>query len=232
MDLKQSIDQASFSFNIELVLMTIIDGSLSVFLVPVDCGSDGKRMQLPSCQVNPSLDCNLDHAVKRAIMEITGNSAGYLEQVKTVGNATRKPGVWSVSTLYYGLLCASVSQLNAPGWFSLTDIQNHFTIAYDHLGLIFSCYKRLRSQAQYTSLPMYLLPSEFTVFDLQRVYETLLEVQFDNKSFRRRFFEAGLLHPLEKWRYGCNRPAQLYSVAPHHVVHHFSRKMLGSTKCV
>ena len=224
----QIAESNRIQFRIELVLLTMIDGVLSVYLNSDT--SESAVLQLPSSMIDVSSDCNLDHSVKRVVSSITTGSSAYIEQVKTVGNATRRPGEWSVSTLYYSLVSINKEGASRRNWYSLDFVFKKATIAYDQLALINSCYKRLRTQAQYTSLPMYFLPTEFTVYQLQQIYESLLASEFDNKSFRRRFLEAGLLVPLHKLRHGSNRPAQLYSISPQHVIHHFSRKMLGSTK--
>ena len=228
MDYTRITEDNRIQFRIELVLLTMIDGVLSVYL---NSGiSQSVELQLPSSMIDVSSDCNLDHSVKRVVSSIAAGSAAYIEQVKTVGNATRRPGEWSVSTLYYSLVHTNKECSNRRNWYSLDFVSKKATIAYDQLALINSCCKRLRTKAQYTSLPMYFLPAEFTVYQLQQIYESLLASEVDNKSFRRRFLDAGLLIPLNKLRHGCNRPAQLYSTSPQHVIHHFSRKMLGSTK--
>ena len=216
----------SIHFRVEIVLMAFFNGELFVYLTPYV--EEPGVLELPAFDIDTQLDCNLDRAVKRGVAQLLGTEAGYIEQVKTVGNATRRPGEWSVSTLYYGLIAAPSKGQLGDNWFALNQRLKTKKMAYDHLALIYSCFKRLRTQAQYTSLPMYFLQSEFTVYELQQIYENLLDSKFDNKSFRRRFLEAGLLVSLNKHRYGCNRPAQLYCISPQHLVHHFSRKMLGS----
>ena len=218
----------SVSFGLELVLLSIVNQRLSVYLTSVE--DSCTVLQIPSFNVSVENDCNLDHAVKRKVSSITGVVGGYVEQVKTVGNATRRPDCWSISTIYSALISSDCTDRTRSCWYDVDRLPAGHSLVYDHQAIINSCVKRFRTQTQYTSLPMYLLTQEFTVYELQKVYEIILGSQFDNKSFRRRFIDAGLLIPLDKRRHGCNRPAQLYRVAPQHVVHHFSRKMLGSLK--
>lgn len=70
--------------------------------------------------------------------------------------------------------------------------------------------QRLRNKVEYISLPAFLLPDEFTLSDLQQMYEVMLERPLEKSAFRTRVFAAGLVKPVNKVRVGNNRPAQLY----------------------
>jgi len=70
--------------------------------------------------------------------------------------------------------------------------------------------QRLRSKVEYTSLPAYLMPPEFTLPDLQRVYEIVLDRPLEKSAFRTRMLAADMIEPVARMRKGPNRPAQLY----------------------
>jgi 8-oxo-dGTP diphosphatase len=70
--------------------------------------------------------------------------------------------------------------------------------------------QRLRSKVEYTSLPAYLMPLEFTLPDLQRVYEIVLDRPLEKSAFRTRMLAADMIEPVARMRKGPNRPAQLY----------------------
>jgi 8-oxo-dGTP diphosphatase len=56
-----------------------------------------------------------------------------------------------------------------------------------------------------------LLPEEFTLADLQHLYETLLNTQFDKANFRKKILAMDLLVPLDKLQNAVrHRPARLY----------------------
>ena len=82
---------------------------------------------------------------------------------------------------------------------------------------------RLRSKVEYTSLPAFLMPVEFTLTELQRMYEILLARKLEKKAFRTRFLAAKLIDPLPRMKSGANRPAQLYRLKPRRHIHLFSR---------
>jgi hypothetical protein len=60
-----------------------------------------------------------------------------------------------------------------------------------------------------------LLPAEFTLTDLQHVYELLLGRALHKASFRRALFAAALVEATDQWRSeGRGRPAQFFRYAP------------------
>jgi 8-oxo-dGTP diphosphatase len=60
-----------------------------------------------------------------------------------------------------------------------------------------------------------LLPSTFTLSDLQHMYELLLGKRLHKASFRRALRAAWLVEPTDEWRSeGRGRPAQLFRYAP------------------
>ena len=83
-------------------------------------------------------------------------------------------------------------------------------LAFDHGDILEAAIQRLRSKVEYTSLPAYLMPPEFTLPDLQRVYEIVLGRPLEKSAFRTRMLAADLIEPVARMRKGPNRPAQLY----------------------
>jgi 8-oxo-dGTP diphosphatase len=60
-------------------------------------------------------------------------------------------------------------------------------------------------------LPAHLLPDQFTLGELQSVYERILGRKLDKSAFRKRIAEADFIEPVSgAMRRGSNRPAQLY----------------------
>ncbi len=75
---------------------------------------------------------------------------------------------------------------------------------------------RLRSKVEYTSLPAFLLPEEFTLVDLQRVYEIVLGRLVNKSALRTRVMAADLVTEVPRQRSGPTRPAQLYRLKDRH----------------
>jgi hypothetical protein len=83
-------------------------------------------------------------------------------------------------------------------------------LAFDHAEILAAALSRLRGKVEYTSLPAYVLPKEFTLTDLQRAYEIVLERPLEKSAFRTRVLAAELVERAGKVRSGPNRPAQMY----------------------
>ncbi|MEJ2407618.1 MAG: DNA mismatch repair protein MutT, partial [Candidatus Thiodiazotropha sp.] len=85
-------------------------------------------------------------------------------------------------------------------------------LAFDHEEILATAIERLRGKAEYTSLPVYLLPGEFTLPELQQSYEVVLGRPVDKSAFRTRIRAADMLKETRGMRIGPNRPAQLYAL--------------------
>ena len=75
--------------------------------------------------------------------------------------------------------------------------------------------EEVRRRIDQSPLAFRLLPTAFTLSELQGVYELLLGRPLHKASFRRALQAAFLVEPTEEWRSeGRGRPAQLYRYAP------------------
>lgn len=166
---------------------------------------------LPVTTIEPTVDGSLEQAAKRLFKEQLEVETSYFEQVETIGFYDRVPGEWSVTVNYYSLI-HSLAGNQEKKWVKLSDLMNtHF--ALDHRSIIESCLQRFQNKSLYTSLPIFLLPAEFTLTELQRTYETVLGFKMEKKSFRRRLLDAGFLEETGNIRRASHRPAQLYRLA-------------------
>lgn len=87
----------------------------------------------------------------------------------------------------------------------------HVHLVFDHALLLSDALTRIRSKVEYSTLPAHLLPSHFTLSELQSLYERLLGRKLDKSASRKRVAEAGFLVPVEgEMRRASNRPAQVF----------------------
>ena len=70
--------------------------------------------------------------------------------------------------------------------------------------------QRLRWKLEWTALGFLLLPAEFTLTELQKVYETVLNEPQDKRNFRRKMLSTNVLEESGNVRGGDHRPAKLY----------------------
>lgn len=217
---------------VDVVILSVRDDRLQVLLVRRPSGRDEPfpgAWALPGGFIDTRRDADLAACARRKLHEKTGFDAPYLEQLGSFGNAERDPRGWSATHVYFALVPSPETVL-APGgnatdvqWFDVRGERVAERLAFDHAELLAAALQRLRAKVEYTSLPVYLLPTEFTLSELQHVYELVLGRHLEKKAFRTRLLAADLLDPLPKTKGGANRPAQLYRLKRRRGLHIFSR---------
>lgn len=202
---------------VDVALFTLADEALQVLLVqrPHTAGEPFPGLwALPGGFVDVERDADLEACALRKLREKTGVSTPYLEQLGSWGSARRDPRGWSATHAYFALIPHETARAGANAadarWFPVTNASVKTRLAFDHAEILAAAIARLRGKVEYTSLPAFLLPREFTLTDLQRTYEIVLGRTLEKSAFRTRVLGAGLVEPAGKTRLGPNRPAQLY----------------------
>jgi ADP-ribose pyrophosphatase YjhB (NUDIX family) len=204
---------------VDVVILTIRDVRLHVLLVrrPDDPADPFPgRWALPGGFVDVRQDDSLEACALRKLREKTGVRSPYLEQLGSWGNARRDPRGWSATHVYFALLAAADLKLEKGGnaadvsWMPVEADRVGVPLAFDHAQILRAALERVRGKTEYTSLPVHLLPREFTLTELQRVFETVLGRPLEKKAFRTRVLAADLLEAVDELRETSRRPAQLY----------------------
>lgn len=206
---------------VDVVVFTAKEDVLHVLLVKRPSGRQEpfpNRWALPGGFVDIAVDASLEACALRKLREKTGVDAPYLEQLGSWGSAGRDPRGWSTTHVYFTLLPWSSIELDQgpdaseAAWFPIIGEGVDLELAFDHGLILETAAQRLRNKAEYTSLPAYLLPDEFTLPQLQSAYEVVLGRPVDKSAFRTRVLSAGLVEELEGQVTGAYRPAQLYKL--------------------
>ena len=93
-------------------------------------------------------------------------------------------------------------------WFDINEIPK---VGYDHEEVIRYSIDRLRSKIVNSTVLKSLFPSDFTLPEIQKVYEEILGVHLDRRNFRKKFINLGLIEDTGYKNEGMNgRPAKLY----------------------
>ena len=96
----------------------------------------------------------------------------------------------------------------ATDWFVVNDLPK---LAFDHDDIIEYAHQRLRYKLEYTAVGFQLLPDVFTLTQLQRAYEIVLNEPLDKRNFRRKILAAEVIEETgDKTSEGEGRPAKLY----------------------
>jgi 8-oxo-dGTP diphosphatase len=219
------------STSVDAVIFTVFDEMLQVLTVKRAEHPYMGKWSLIGGYVNPDSDKTLEETAKRKLFEKTGVKTPYLEQCFTVGNSKRDPRGWSITTVYFALLPHKNISLEAGSgasdtkWLPIHNVEVKPSLAFDHDELLRVAIERLRSKVLYTTLPAYLMPETFTLGDLQRVFEVILNRKLEVKSFRRRIATANVLEEVDKMRQNRSRPAQLYRLREDINTHYFVRSL-------
>ena len=198
---------------VDVVILSIDAGELKTFLVRVGHGPFAGRWAFPGGLVG--VGESLEQAARRELSSRTGLGGVYLEQLRTFGDPDRDPQRRVVATAYWALVPSKkMIQTNAKyadvAWFPLRRLPS---LAYDHRAIARCARQRLQAKLGYTNIVYSLLPVEFTLGELQEIYEIILGRRLDRRNFRRKLLATGLLRMLGKQRRGAHRPAALYSFA-------------------
>lgn len=197
---------------VDTVLFTIAHGELQTLLVKIKQGPFCGQWAFPGGLVK--VGEALEEAARRELYEKTGVRDLYLEQLYTFGDTRRDPTAHTISVAYFALVPYFAHTLQRGekyadvGWFPVRSLP---PLAYDHNAVAASALQRLQAKLSYTNIVYSLLPPEFTLAELQDIYEVILGRTLDRRNFRRKILALGLLKPLQKTRRGAHRPAMLYS---------------------
>ena len=177
------------------------------------------------------LDESIEAAAVRELKEETGIDKVFLEQLYTFGAVDRDPRDRVITVAYYALINigeyivkAHTDAKNAEWFF----VENLPTLAFDHEKILDVAKQRLKGKLRYqpfrfaesptrsivglpSAIGFELLPTKFTLTQLQRLYETVLEEKIDKRNFRNKILKMKLLIDINEMQTGVShRPAKLY----------------------
>jgi 8-oxo-dGTP diphosphatase len=188
------------------------DAALKVLLIQRQLPPYEERWALPGGFVR--LEESVDEAAVRELREETGVADVFLEQLYTFGAVGRDPRDRVVSVAYYALINLQEHPVQAntdaqdAQWFALSDLP---LLGFDHAEILACAQARLRNKIRYEPIGFELLPKAFTLSQLQKLYEQILEAPIDKRNFRKKLLKMELLIETGKKEVGVShRAAQLY----------------------
>jgi 8-oxo-dGTP diphosphatase len=200
------------ALTVDCVVFGIDDEDLKVLLVQRDVEPFMGRWALPGGFVHE--EEGLEEAARRELQEETGLDRIFLEQLFTFGDVGRDPRGRVVSVAYYALVKLGDHKVRAAtdareaSWFPVWDTPS---LAFDHERILQTALVRLKGKVRYQPLGFELLPAKFTLTQLQRVYEKILERPLDKRNFRKKLLAMELLVELDEVEQDvAHRAARLY----------------------
>lgn len=206
------------SVAVDLLVFTVEDDRLKIVLVRRSEHPFKDMLSLPGVFVG--INETLDEAAARGAREEAGLADIYFEQLYTWGDIDRDPRMRIISVSYLSLTPAEKLTLSAGSRTSsaeLYDVEELLSsdeeLAFDHRRIIEYGRERIRNKTEYSRIAFEFLPKEFTLPQLQRVYEILLGKPLYKANFRRRV--APLIEETERMTSGdAHRPSRIYREKP------------------
>eukprot|EP01090_Pellita_catalonica_P015819 TRINITY_DN4367_c0_g1_i2.p2 TRINITY_DN4367_c0_g1~~TRINITY_DN4367_c0_g1_i2.p2 ORF type:complete len:230 (+),score=39.73 TRINITY_DN4367_c0_g1_i2:74-763(+) len=157
---------------------------------------------------------SLEHAVERELLEETGVTIDYLEQLYTFGTPKRDPRNRVISVTYFGLVSPNHFKISADTdaaevqWFPIHELPK---LAFDHNRILTTALQRLQNKINYQPIGFELLKKEFPFSDLENLYQTILNQKIDRRNFRKKIMSFGILTETDKIHQpSSGRPAKLF----------------------
>jgi 8-oxo-dGTP diphosphatase len=217
--------ESSCPVSIDLAFFTLAGRELSVLL------RERTEPPYPSFWALPGeLRCpgtSLDSQARALQAGITGIEGGWIEQLKTfhrpqqtdaAGRVVvpgRDPRGDVLSVAYIAIVptalaedCAGQKAGAPQEWHPVRRLP--VEMAFDHREVVDYAVRRLRSKVGYSSVGFQLLPSEFTISELQHVYEAVLGLSINRGNFWRRVVDRGVIEPTGKERSVRGKKAYLF----------------------
>ncbi len=160
-------------------------------------------------------DETLEENINNFLFNVCGLDNIYLEQSKVFSKPERLIDKRVVAVSFIGLIDVTSIQLKEDispdiesDWFSVSSIPK---MAYDHEEIIVENLNQLRNTIVNSDILKILFPSDFTLPELQSVYEQILDKELDRRNFRKKFINFDLIEDTGYKNEGYNgRPAKLY----------------------
>ena len=144
-------------------------------------------------------DESLDEAANRTLFELTGLRKVFMQQVGAFGNIDRDPGERVVSVAYYALINVKdydeeLRKQHGVEWVDLDNIPQMYS---DHNDMVRRARKLMRQKMKTEPVGFELLPSLFTLTQLQRLYEAVNGEELDKRNFRKRIKDMDYIEKTE-----------------------------------
>ncbi len=198
----------------DIVIFSVRDNALQVLLINRGAEPFKGSWALPGGFVR--IDESLDECAKRELHEEAGLEDVYLEQLYSFGKIGRDPRERVISVAYF-TLTPSEHLKPAAGtdaadvrWFAINELPE---LAFDHAEIIRVARERLAAKMEYSTIGLQFMNEEFTLSQLQIVYEQATGKSLDKRNFRKWILSLDLIAETgKKFAAGAHRPAMLYRI--------------------
>jgi len=220
-----ALEDAACPVSVDLAVFTLAGRELSVLLRQRSEPPYPGFWALPGGLHRPGN--SLDVQARGLLEGITGLEGGWIEQLKTFHRPEqtdpsgqvvvpgRDPRGDVIAVAHIAIVptaqaesCAGDKDGAEQEWHPVRRLP--VQMAFDHREIVDYAVRRLRSKVGYSSLGFQLLPAEFTISELQHVYEAVLGLSINRGNFWRKVVDRGVIEPTGKERSVRGKRAYLF----------------------
>ncbi|MBK8428530.1 MAG: NUDIX hydrolase [Lewinellaceae bacterium] len=186
---------------------------LKLLLIKRNFEPEKERWSLMGGFLQPEED--LEAGANRILYDLTGLRDIYVEQLGAFGEVVRDPVERTLSVAFFALVNIHDQDQEAldahhAQWISL---RKKPKLIFDHDRMVAMALDRLRYKAALHPLGVELLPEQFSIPQLQKLYEAIYDMRLDRRNFSRKILSTGLLIDTGlKNKNSTNKKAVLYKL--------------------
>ena len=227
---KKNGQQLNPNVSVDCVVFGFDSEQLRVLLIEREGNYPDKssRLALPGDLIHNNE--NLHMSANRVLKELTGLENIFLKQIGAFGGLNRiskqtdkdwlrsiraNPEARVITIAFYSLVKIMDFQprpssfATSTKWYSVKEIE---ALAFDHFEILTRALEQLRNEIIHRPVGFNLMPERFTLGQLQKMYEAILDKKLDKRNFRRKILKLKILNATdEKERDVSHKPAQYFT---------------------
>ena len=156
---------------------------------------------------------SVNEAASRVLTDCTGIEHLFMEQIGAYGDVSRDLGERVISVAYYSLVnmndfSPEILESHNATWTKISELPD---LIFDHNQMINDTLSVLKKKAASRPIGFNLLPEQFTLPQLQTLYEAIYQTPLDKRNFRKKLNAMDILEKLDiKDKKSSKRGAFLY----------------------
>lgn len=197
------------------IIVKFEGGKLKLYVVKLVLGKWKGWLALPGSQLGMNED--LDAAAERVYKEATGQkNILHKEQLYTFSDPKRDSRQRCISTAFI-VVPEKIEDKAKPSnkdkyaegqWIDFNKAKD---LAFDNMDMLKRAKSRIAAKLEYSNLGVLMLPTEFTLSELQKLYEFCWNKKIDKRNFRKKILAMKIVKETGKMRQAAiSRPAMLY----------------------
>lgn len=144
------------------------------------------------------MDEDAETGALRELKEETGFETKAIEQFGTFTSVHRDPRGRVITIAYYALVHKGEVKGGDDAvdarWFPIDQLPQ---LAFDHEHIFRVAMSTLKEKIHFNPIVFDLLPSVFTMSQVQTLYESILDMHFDRRNFAAKIVKLGIVTPIE-----------------------------------